>query len=208
MLKNDNLEATALAKYLEITKGIPFDAVLGDYCVFQEGYVNPPQEFPEFFDGEIKWLRGVDFSSQIILSTSRTLTRVGFESAGKSAYLFEPNTIAITKSGTIGKIGIIADYMCGNRATINIKPNDTQALPFVYFFLKSLQSQFHDMAVGSAQVNLYVSVMQSLACPKYDRTLESFSVTGSKIISAIMQNAKEIMALEEIQGLILGMSSR
>ena len=181
---------------------------MSDYCDFQEGYVNPPQEFPQYFDGRIKWLRGVDFSSQIIINTSRTLTDEGFNSAGKSALLFEPNTIVITKSGTIGKLGIIADYMCGNRATINIKPKRSDLLPFVYFFLKAIQPQFYDMAVGSAQVNLYVSVLQQIACPKYDDSFEKFTKQATVLLDEILKNSKEITYLSELQGVVLGELSR
>jgi len=205
---NDNLEATGLAVFKEISKEKPTESVLSDYCDFQEGYVNPPQEFPQYFDGKVKWLRGVDFSSPIIINTSRTLTDEGFYSAGKSALLFEPNTIVITKSGTIGKLGIIADYMCGNRATINIKPKRKELLPFVYFFLKSIQPQFYDMAVGSAQVNLYVSVLQQIACPKFDDSFEKFTSQAAILLGKLLENSKEIIYLSELQGIILGELSR
>ena len=205
---NDNLEATGLAIFKEISKEKPSESVLSDYCDFQEGYVNPPQEFPQYFDGNVKWLRGVDFSSPIIINTSRTLTDEGFNSAGKSALLFEPNTIVITKSGTIGKLGIIADYMCGNRATINIKPKRKDLFPFVYFFLKSIQPQFYDMAVGSAQVNLYVSVLQQIACPKYDDSFEKFTSQAAILLGELLENSKEIIYLSELQGIILGELSR
>lgn len=205
---NDNLEATALALFKEITKENPCDAVLSDYCNFQEGYVNPAQEFPQYFDGEIKWLRGVDFNSQYILNTSRTLTQEGFESAGKSALLFEPNTIVITKSGTIGKLGILGDYMCGNRATINIQPKSSDMLPFVYFFLKSIQSQFYDMAVGSAQVNLYVSVLQQIPCPIFNKSFDTFSAQTTVLLSHIFENSMEVEKLEHLQAVILGELSR
>lgn len=207
-LINDNLEATALALFKEITKENPCDAVLSDYCNFQEGYVNPAQEFPQYFDGEIKWLRGVDFNSQYILNTSRTLTQEGFESAGKSALLFEPNTIVITKSGTIGKLGILGDYMCGNRATINIQPKSSDMLPFVYFFLKSIQSQFYDMAVGSAQVNLYVSVLQQIPCPIFNKSFDTFSAQTTVLLSHIFENSMEVEKLEHLQAVILGELSR
>jgi type I restriction enzyme S subunit len=135
---------------------------LKELCAFQEGYVNPSQSRTEFFDGEVKWLRAIDINESFIFDTSRTLTRVGFESAGKSAYLFRPDTIAISKSGTIGRLGFVADFMCGNRAVINIAPYDTRLLPFVYLYLKSRQAEFTDLAVGSVQKNLYVPILQEL----------------------------------------------
>lgn len=138
---------------------------LGNYCSFQEGYVNPSQKNPEYFDGNIKWLRAVDLNDSYVYETTRTLSDAGFKSAGKSALLFEPNTIVISKSGTIGRLGIIKDYMCGNRATINIKPKENADLKYIFFLLLSNRNLIESLAVGSVQKNLYVSVLDNLEFP-------------------------------------------
>ena len=135
---------------------------LKDCCSFQEGYVNPSQSHPEYFGGSIKWIRAVDLNNANVYNTTRTLSEIGFQSAGKSALLFEPNTIVISKSGTIGRLGIIKDYMCGNRATINIKPKENIDLTYLFYFLRSKQKEFEDLAVGSVQKNLYVSILESI----------------------------------------------
>ena len=135
---------------------------LSDYCNFQEGYVNPAQTHNEYFNGDVKWLRAVDINESFILNTSRTLTKCGFESAGKSAFLFKPGSIAISKSGTVGRLGIISDFMCGNRAVIGIELKEQQNLSYIHQYLKSRQTEFPDMAVGSVQKNLYVSILENL----------------------------------------------
>ena len=135
---------------------------LGDICDFQEGYVNPPQGNPEYFDGDVKWLRATDLNDGYVYSTTRTLTQLGFKSARKSAILFKPGTIAISKSGTIGRLGILQDYMCGNRAVINIIPHHTVNTYFVFLVLRSYQRYFPLMAVGSVQKNLYISILEDL----------------------------------------------
>ena len=135
---------------------------LSDYCNFQEGYVNPAQTHNEYFDGDVKWLRAVDINESFITNTSRTLTKCGFESAGKSAFLFKPGSIAISKSGTVGRLGIIADFMCGNRAVIGIELKEQKNLSYIHQYLKSRQTEFPDMAVGSVQKNLYVSILENL----------------------------------------------
>ena len=135
---------------------------LSEYCNFQEGYVNPAQTHNEYFDGDVKWLRAVDINESFILNTSRTLTKCGFESAGKSAFLFKPGSIAISKSGTVGRLGIISDFMCGNRAVIGIELKEQQNLSYIHQYLKSRQTEFPDMAVGSVQKNLYVSILENL----------------------------------------------
>jgi type I restriction enzyme S subunit len=135
-----------------------------DECAsFQEGYVNPTQKKENYFDGPVKWLRAVDLNNGTIRNTSRTLSEEGFKSAGKSALLFEPGTLAISKSGTIGRIGILEDYMCGNRAVINIKV-DKEKCDNLYIFYVLLMSRrvIETLAVGSVQKNLYTSALGSL----------------------------------------------
>lgn len=135
---------------------------LKDCCYFKEGYVNPPQTYPEYFDGDIKWIRAVDLNDSYVYTTSRTLSQIGFESAKKSAYLFPPDSIVISKSGTIGRLGIIKDYMCGNRATINIQPKENINLFYLFYFLRSKQREFANLAVGSVQKNLYISILEEI----------------------------------------------
>ena len=160
---NHHLVQMAQAIYADFIASVAGSTTkLKELCTFQEGYVNPSQSRAEYFDGTVKWLRAVDINESFIFDTSRTLTDCGFESAGKSAYLFKPNTIVISKSGTIGRLGFVADFMCGNRAVINIAPNDPRILPFIYLFLKSRQREYPDLAVGSVQKNLYVPILQEL----------------------------------------------
>ena len=136
---------------------------LKDICEFQEGYVNPPQTRHEYFDGNIKWIRATDINSTYIYDTSRTLTDVGFKSAGKSAKLFEPNSLIISKSGTIGKLGIIKDYMCGNRAVINIKPDLSKVnLMYLYYSIKMKLPYIKELARGSVQKNLYIFMLDKV----------------------------------------------
>ena len=202
----DNLQQQLFSLYENMATASPClkEYTLSNLCDFQEGYVNPPQTHPEYFDGEVKWLRAVDINESFIIETSRTLTKAGFESAKKSALLFEPNTIAISKSGTIGRLGIIADYMCGNRAVINIAPHDTNMLAFIYCFLKSKQREFPDMAVGSVQKNLYVSLLEPLSVSIPDNeSLTAFNAVGASILGMIHNNCVENTDLANLRDTIL-----
>lgn len=180
------------------------EVTLSSLCYFQEGYVNPSQNHPEYFDGDVKWLRAVDINESFIIDTSRTLTQVGFESAKRSALLFKPNTIAISKSGTIGRLGIVADYMCGNRAVINISPKISEHLAFIYCFLKSKQREFPDMAVGSVQKNLYVSLLEPLiVLIPNEKELSNFNSTGKALLNTIQNNCVENIKLSSIRDSLL-----
>ena len=202
---NENLFKQLFTLYEDTYSSLTYDEVeLGSLCHFQEGYVNPAQTHPEYFDGNVKWLRAVDINESFIIETSRTLTQTGFKSAKKSALLFSPNTIAISKSGTIGRLGIVADYMCGNRAVINIEPNDPSLLPFIYAYLKSRQNEFPDLAVGSVQKNLYISLLEPLIVriPSSD-ALSKFCDAGNAILRIIENNCLEATRLGQLRDVLL-----
>lgn len=160
-----------------------------EFCKFQEGYVNPSQKKSEYFDGNIKWLRATDLNNANVYTTSRMLTEVGFKSAGKSALLFEPNTIAISKSGTIGRVGILKDYMCGNRAVINIKVDENLVnLKYLFYWLINNNKYIQDLAVGSVQKNLYVSILSELE-------IEDINIEEQKKIADILSSLDDKIEL-------------
>lgn len=172
---------------------------LSEFCDFQEGYVNPPQENIEYFDGKIKWLRAGDVNEAFIIDTERTLTEEGFKSAKKSAILFKPKSFAITKSGVIGRLGIVNDYMCGNRAVINIIPKDIRHFSFIYLLLKEKQQEIIQFATGSAQKNLYVSMLEDLSFnAPLKEDIEVFNNRMIEVFNQIELNCKEINNLEKI----------
>lgn len=136
---------------------------LKDCCEFQEGYVNPSQKDASYFGGDIKWLRASDLNGGHVYNTERTLSEKGYKSAGKSAKLFKKGSIAISKSGTIGALGILEDEMCGNRAVINISVNENKAdLKYVFYTLRYKKDELVSKAGGSIQKNLYVSALETL----------------------------------------------
>ncbi|HEX3149663.1 MAG TPA: restriction endonuclease subunit S [Gemmataceae bacterium] len=105
----------------------------------------------------MRWLRAIDLNDSFVHETSRRLSLAGFRSAGKAAKLFRPGSLAISKSGTIGRLGILLAEMCGNRAVINIEPNDDIDTRFLFYSLLANRERIIQMAEGSVQKNLYVS---------------------------------------------------
>jgi len=153
---------------------------LADYATFQEGYVNPSQRESRYFGGRIKWLRAADINNSYVYDTERKLTEEGYLSAGSSAKMFEPETLVISKSGTIGRVGILKDYMAGNRATINIIPNDSIDCGFLFYLLLFKHPEIQHLAVGSVQRNLYISNLGTLR-------FELPSITRQRAIANTLQ---------------------
>ncbi|QBG34796.1 restriction endonuclease subunit S [Litorilituus sediminis] len=173
---------------------------LSECASFQEGYVNPSQKKEEYFGDEIKWLRATDLNNGSVFETSRRLSKVGFESAGKSALLFEPETIAISKSGTIGRVGILKDYMCGNRAVINVKVDPNVAdNKFIFYVLRYFRPSIELLAMGSVQPNLYTSALGTLEFNKPDlKTQKSISKILGALDDKIELNSQTNQTLEQM----------
>ena len=72
------------------------------------------------------------------------------------------NSLAISKSGSIGTLGILRDTMCGNRAVINIDVQENADLDYIFYLLKYKHQEIVSKAVGSIQKNLYVSALQTI----------------------------------------------
>lgn len=171
---------------------------LKDCCLFQEGYVNPSQKEKSYFGGKIKWLRTMDLNNAHIFDTSQHLTEKGYLSAGKSAFMFPKNSIAISKSGTIGELAILDDSMCGNRAVIDIMVNSDKAdLMYVFYTLKYKKKEIISKAVGSIQKNLYVSALETITLNE-DNLQKQKKIAGilCGIDNKISNNNKIISELE------------
>ncbi|MFM2368242.1 MAG: hypothetical protein RL619_542 [Bacteroidota bacterium] len=99
--------------------------------------------------------------------------------------------------------------MCGNRAVINIKPKEDYNLPLIFFFLKSKYDELVDMAVGSAQKNLYVPVLASMKIRVPDKKyLTRFYLDTNSLLESIKLKTKEIQKLEELKDLLLAKMTR
>lgn len=155
-------------------------ATLANCCFFQEGYVNPTQKESSYFGGGINWLRASDLNDGYVYETERTLSEKGYLSAGKSAKMFREDTIAISKSGTIGRLGILKAEMCGNRAVINIDVNPDKAdLFYVFYTLNHKHREIISKAQGSIQKNLYISALKTI-------TLEHGAIEEQKTIGSVL----------------------
>ena len=110
--------------------------LLKDCCTFQEGYVNPDKKHLEYFiNGTLNWIKATDLINGFIYTTEDKINEDGLNSCSNKT-IFPIDSIVISKSGTIGNLGILKCQAYGNRATINIIVDKTKANPlYVYYVL-------------------------------------------------------------------------
>jgi len=147
--------------------------LLKDCCTFQEGYVNPDKTKPEYFkNGNINWLKATDINKSFIYDTEDKINEDGLNSCSNKT-VFPINSIVLSKSGTIGNVAILKCNAYGNRATIDIIPNEKLANPmFIYYLLVAKKEELKKRAVGSIQKNLYISCLETIEISEFDRNTQ------------------------------------
>lgn len=172
--------------------------LLKDCCNFQEGYVNPDKTKSEYFtNGTINWLKATDIKNNFIYCTEDKINEVGLNSCSNQT-VFSCDSIVLSKSGTIGNIGILKCNAYGNRATINIIPNEEKVNPmFIYYLLSAKKEELKARAVGSIQKNLYISCLEPIDIGDFDRkTQDKIAEILSGIDEQINRNNEVVKKLQ------------
>lgn len=127
----------------------------------------PSRKKVEYYGDEVLWLKTKELDDTYIFDTEEKITSIGLKES--SAKIYPRNTIMIAMYGaTVGKLGIISKELSFNQATCGIIVNDE--LPsheYLFQWLKYNRDSIINLATGSAQQNLSVSVIKNiqLLCP-------------------------------------------
>ena len=127
----------------------------------------PSRKKVEYYGDEVLWLKTKELDDTYKFDTEEKITSIGLKES--SAKIYPRNTIMIAMYGaTVGKLGIISKELSFNQATCGIIVNDE--LPsheYLFQWLKYNRDSIINLATGSAQQNLSVSVIKNiqLLCP-------------------------------------------
>ena len=134
------------------------ETTLGDIANWSSGGT-PSRANPQFYGGNIPWIKTGDLNDSYIVEASEFITDDGLKHS--SAKLFPKGAVAIAMYGaTIGKTGIFDIEAATNQACgvgIPIKCGSK----FLFYFLKSQKQTFIDLGKGGAQPNISQSVIKS-----------------------------------------------
>jgi type I restriction enzyme S subunit len=114
----------------------------------------PSRQRPEFFGGDIAWVKSGELRDGRVTTTEETLTEEGI--ASSSAKLLPVGTVSIALYGaTIGRVGILEIPAATNQACANCIPDgsiiDTE---YLFYFLLSQRRSLIAVGQGGAQPNL------------------------------------------------------
>ena len=114
----------------------------------------PSRDHPEYFGGDIKWVKTKELNDGFLSITEECITDVGL--AKSSAKVFPRDTVLIAMYGaTIGKLGILSTPAATNQACCAVVPKDSYfSAAYAFLTLIVRRQELIDLRAGAAQQNI------------------------------------------------------
>lgn len=114
----------------------------------------PSRSIPEYYGGEIPWLKTGDLTDGLITSVEEYITRAGVENS--SAHINPAGAVLIAMYGaTIGKLGVLAMPCATNQACCACAVNEELVDKwYLFYYLLSQRTGFLQLGAGGAQPNI------------------------------------------------------
>ncbi|MBU4209855.1 restriction endonuclease subunit S [Patescibacteria group bacterium] len=115
----------------------------------------PSRKHPEFYDGDINWVKTQELNEKYIFDTDEKVTEEAINKS--SAKIFPKNTLLISIYGNanIGRTGIVAEPSASNQACVAFLPKK-QHYHYIYLqqYLQTIRDYLVGLSQGAAQTNI------------------------------------------------------
>ena len=137
---------------------------LGDVGVWAAG-ATPSRRHPEYYGGNIPWLKTGDLNDGIVNETSEKITELGVKNS--SVKVNKPGNVLIAMYGaTIGKLGIVGEKeLVTNQACCGCSLFDGVYNWYLFYYLLSSRKQLIDLGSGGAQPNISKNKIEKFVFP-------------------------------------------
>ena len=124
----------------------------------------PSRQHPEYYGGDILWLKTGDLNDGVIQDTSEKITEAGV--ANSSVKVNQPGNILIAMYGaTIGKLGIVGKTLVTNQACCGCTPFTGIYNLYLFYYLLSARSRLIELGSGGAQPNISKTKIENFTFP-------------------------------------------
>ncbi|WP_374775009.1 restriction endonuclease subunit S [Streptomyces sp. NBC_01310] len=130
----------------------------------------PSRSKPEFYGGDIPWLKSGEVENDSIVTASEFITEAGLQ--GSSAKMVPPGATVVAMYGqgdTKGRAGFVEAPVSTNQAVLALNPDESVVLPrFLLHAVRSKTDALRHRAVGSSQPNLSKGLVLTQTIPMPD----------------------------------------
>ncbi|MGX6443570.1 restriction endonuclease subunit S [Neobacillus sp. K501] len=124
----------------------------------------PSRKHPEYYGGEIPWIKTGDLKDSFIEEVDEKITEQGLKNS--SAKLFPKGSVAIAMYGaTIGKLGIFNFKAATNQACAVATPLENTTTNFLFYYFKQQRNNLINMGKGGAQPNISQTIIKDYPFP-------------------------------------------
>ncbi len=124
----------------------------------------PLRSNPEYYNGEIPWLKSGELNDGLIDKATEFITDKGL--GNSSAKLHPKGTLLVAMYGaTAGKTGIINFEASTNQAICAVFPKEEILKDYLFWFFRSHRYQFIEKSKGGAQPNISQTVIKKTIIP-------------------------------------------
>ncbi|NRO01589.1 restriction endonuclease subunit S [Lactobacillus helveticus] len=136
---------------------------LGDIGDWGAG-ATPSRQHPEYYGGDVLWLKTGDLNDGVIQDTSEKITEAGV--ANSSVKVNQPGNILIAMYGaTIGKLGIVGKTLVTNQACCGCTPFKGIYNLYLFYYLLSARNRLIELGSGGAQPNISKTKIENFVFP-------------------------------------------
>jgi len=127
----------------------------------------PSRRKPEYYGGDIPWLKSGELNDGIVKSAEETITRHGLENS--SAKIFPKGTLLIALYGaTVGKLGILGIDAVTNQAICAIFTPKQLDDKYLFLYLANYRNKLLNLRIGGAQPNISQQIIRDIPFPITD----------------------------------------
>jgi type I restriction enzyme S subunit len=150
-------------EHTPIIDGIPngwMRGTVGDFYDTGSGGT-PSRKNPEYFIGEIPWVKTQELPNGFITETQEQISEEGLKNS--SAKLFPERTVLVALYGaTVGEVGILAIEATTNQACCAVLPRDLRAhYIHTFLFFRENKEQLMSLSAGAAQNNISQQIIRA-----------------------------------------------
>ncbi|REC94976.1 restriction endonuclease subunit S [Kushneria indalinina] len=136
---------------------------LGDLGKWGSGGT-PSKTNPNFYGGDIPWLKIGDLTDGLIWSSETKITQAGLEAS--SAKLIPGGALLVAMYGSIGKLGLTKISCSTNQAIAFCQPiSDLIEADFLFFGLMRLKPNLIALGQGGTQQNISQTLLKNVLFP-------------------------------------------
>src|SRR6266853_3731202 len=152
-------------EHAPLANGIPegwTKGIVGDFYDTASGGT-PSRIKPEYFTGEIPWVKTQELPNGFITETQEQITEDGLNNS--AAKLFPERTVMVALYGaTVGELGILAMPAATNQACCALFPKDSRAQYIhAFLFLRENKEKLVSLSAGAAQNNISQQIIRAYA---------------------------------------------